>query len=78
MPRDVPAFRTNLRDDQGKTVLGNADNFWIWTKEPGFDLTHPSTPESKPVEPRIKMKCEMTPFTIDPSWVQAGRVESLL
>jgi hypothetical protein len=67
MLRDVPAFRTNLRDDQGKAVMGNTDNFWIWTKESGFDLTHPLTPESKPVEPRIKMKFEMTPITIDPT-----------
>jgi hypothetical protein len=67
MLRDVPAFRTNLRDDQGTTVLGNADNFWIWTKESGFDLTHPLTAESKPAEPRIKMKFEMTPITIDPA-----------
>ena len=52
---------------RGKTVLGNPRNFWHWTKDGGFDLTHPSTPDSDPIKPSIKLQCALTPVLVDPA-----------
>ncbi|KAJ8132116.1 hypothetical protein O1611_g1505 [Lasiodiplodia mahajangana] len=62
-----PDWRTQPRHDQSPVVLGNSKNFWIWSKENGFDLTHPPTPHSKPIEPRLRLQCSLTPVVIDPA-----------
>ncbi|KAH6649415.1 isochorismatase family protein [Chaetomium tenue] len=61
-----PNWRTQPREDQSPTVIGNSKNFWIWSKEDGFDLTHPPTPDSKPIQPRLRLQCALTPILIDP------------
>lgn len=48
-------------------VIGNESNFWLWTERDGFDLTHPDTPTSSPVHPRIPLQTSNSPITIDPS-----------
>ncbi|KAK0667267.1 Isochorismatase-like protein [Cercophora samala] len=62
-----PDWRSKPRKDQSPTVIGNDKNFWKWSKEEGFDLTHPPTPESAPVEPRLTLQCALTPVVIDPA-----------
>ncbi|CAM1508595.1 Fc.00g054430.m01.CDS01 [Cosmosporella sp. VM-42] len=62
-----PDWRTKPRKDQSPTVIGNSKNFWMWSKEEGFDLTHPPTPDSEPVGTRLRLQCAYTPITIDPS-----------
>ncbi|KAK4446839.1 Isochorismatase-like protein [Podospora aff. communis PSN243] len=62
-----PDWRTKPREDQSPTVIGNAKNFWKWSKEEGFDLTHPPTPDSEPAEHRLRLQCAMTPVVIDPT-----------
>ncbi|RSL91038.1 hypothetical protein CDV31_015559 [Fusarium ambrosium] len=62
-----PDWRTKPREDQSPTVIGNSKNFWKWSKDEGFDLTHPPTPDSEPVEPRLKLQCALTPVVIDPA-----------
>ncbi|KAJ8067170.1 hypothetical protein OCU04_004537 [Sclerotinia nivalis] len=49
-----------------KTVLGSPENFWLWSSETGFDLTHPPTPGSEPIESVLRLKCEISNITIDP------------
>lgn len=62
-----PDWRENPSKDQPRTVLGNSKkNFWIWSQEGGFDLTHPPTPDSDPVVGRLKLQCSLTPIVIDP------------
>ena len=63
----VSTIRTDPNQDQGRAILGNPRNFWLWAKDGGFDLTHPSTPDSDPVRPRIKLQCAPTPVVIDPA-----------
>ena len=48
------------------SVIGGKDNFWLYAKETGFDLTHPESPNSPPVTPRIKLSTTKEPITIDP------------
>ena len=48
-------------------VIGDKNNFWLYSKEHGFDLTHPSTPESPQTFPRITLQTINTPITITPS-----------
>lgn len=62
-----PDWRTQRRKDQSPTVIGNSKNFWKWSKEEGFDLTHPPTPDSEPIEPRLRLPCALTPIVIDPA-----------
>lgn len=48
------------------TVIGNSSNFWLFNEADGFDLTHPTTPTSLPIYPRLKMHTTNTPITISP------------
>lgn len=48
-------------------VIGGKNNFWLWSKETGFDLTHPDEPSSLPVYPRISLATSTEQVTIDPA-----------
>ncbi len=63
----MASIRTAINDNQASVVLGNPQNFWLWSKDGGFDLTRPSTSGSNPVELRVKLQCAMTPVVIDPA-----------
>jgi len=47
----VSTIGTDPNQDQGRAILNNPRNFWLWAKDGGFDLTHPSTPDSDPSGP---------------------------
>ncbi|KAL8934361.1 MAG: hypothetical protein Q9216_005948 [Gyalolechia sp. 2 TL-2023] len=49
-----------------RTVIGGADNFWLFHEKLGFDLTHPSSPESAPIYPRLTLQTSKTPVTLAP------------
>lgn len=51
---------------QKKMVLGNSKNFWLWDEEDGFNLTHPDTPTSDPVTPRIHLEAFNAKLVIAP------------
>ncbi|KAI0199200.1 Isochorismatase-like protein [Astrocystis sublimbata] len=42
-------------------------NFWLYSSDSGYDLTHPPTPSSTPVYPRIPLRTTSSAVTIDPS-----------
>ncbi|KAI1170883.1 isochorismatase family protein [Nemania sp. FL0916] len=48
-------------------VVGSSSNFWLFTDRDGFDMTHPATPSSQPVYPRVTMKTTNGDITIAPS-----------
>ena len=48
-------------------VVGRPSNFWLFSNRHGFDLTHPDTPSSTPVHPRITLETTNDPITIAPS-----------
>ena len=50
-----------------KEVIGGTKNFWLYSKSDGFDLTHPATPTSTPVFPRLVVETTTAPVAIDPS-----------
>ncbi|KAL9109253.1 MAG: hypothetical protein Q9227_006008 [Pyrenula ochraceoflavens] len=47
-------------------VIGGSKSFWLYSKEHGFDLTHPATPTSPLVYPRIPLQTRTAPISIDP------------
>ncbi|KAI4720669.1 Isochorismatase hydrolase [Aureobasidium sp. EXF-10727] len=50
-----------------KAVIGNADNFWLHSsKENTFDLTHPQSPSSEAISPRLDLATSTTPIVLDP------------
>jgi nicotinamidase-related amidase len=51
----------------GRSIIGNASNFWLHSPKTGFDLTHPATPTSPPIHPRLPLSTTTTPITIDPA-----------
>lgn len=48
-------------------VIGGAANFWLYSEANGYDLTHPPTPDSSPIRPRLSLKTTMGRATIDPA-----------
>ena len=47
-------------------VIGGEKDFWLHSEADGFDLTHPPTPTSPPIYPRIVLETTTEPITIDP------------
>lgn len=50
-----------------KEVIGGPKNFWLYSKTDGFDLTHPETPTSPAIYPRLVVETSTGPVAIDPS-----------
>lgn len=48
-------------------VVGSPSNFWLFSRRHGFDLTHPPTPSSPPVSPRLTLATTKSPVTIAPA-----------
>ncbi|KAI0532596.1 isochorismatase family protein [Xylaria digitata] len=48
-------------------VVGNSSNFWLFTNRDGFDMTHPATPSSPPVYPRVTLETTNSTITIAPN-----------
>lgn len=46
-------------------VIGGSKNFWLYSRKDGWDITHPSTPTSPLIYPRIKLETTKEPVTID-------------
>lgn len=49
-----------------RTVIGGADNFWLFDEKLGFDVTHPSSPDSALIYPRLTLQTSKTPVTLAP------------
>lgn len=49
-----------------RTVIGTADNFWLFNEKLGFDITHPSNPDSALIYPRLTLQTTKTPVTLAP------------
>lgn len=50
-----------------RAVIGNEKNFWLYSSETGFDLTHPPKPSSEQIKPNVRIETTTTPVTIDPA-----------
>lgn len=51
-----------------KAIIGSPSaSFWLYDSETGFDLTHPSSPASSPLPPRVTFKTVTAPITIHPA-----------
>lgn len=48
-------------------VYGGEKNFWLYSKATGFDLTHPPTPKSPAIYPRIPLEAVNGCVSIDPA-----------
>ncbi|KAI1752462.1 isochorismatase family protein [Xylaria castorea] len=48
-------------------VVGSDSNFWLFTNSGGYDMTHPATPSSRPVYPRMTLKTTTSAITIAPT-----------
>jgi nicotinamidase-related amidase len=49
-----------------RAVIGSEKNFWLFSSETGFDLSHPPTASSRPVALNVTFKTTTNPITIDP------------
>jgi len=47
-------------------VIGGEKNFWLYSETNGFDLTHPPTPASPSIYPRIQLETTKGLIAIDP------------
>ncbi|KAL8829900.1 MAG: hypothetical protein Q9191_001743 [Dirinaria sp. TL-2023a] len=47
-------------------IIGDRANFWLYSPAAGFDLTHPATPASPPLYPRIPLQTTTFRIAIDP------------
>lgn len=52
---------------KGVKVINRKQDFWLYSKTSGYDLTHPPTPDSPPITPRLLLKTSKEPIAIDPS-----------
>ncbi|KAF1954375.1 isochorismatase family protein [Byssothecium circinans] len=50
-----------------RVIIGTADNFRIRSSEEGWDLTHPTKPETGITTPRVPLDCEISNVVIDPT-----------
>ena len=48
-------------------IVGSSSNFWIWSHDAGWDLTHPSTPTAPPIQRRLKLDCHISNVSLDPA-----------
>ncbi|KAH7322924.1 Isochorismatase-like protein [Stachybotrys elegans] len=53
--------------EQNAMIIGGRKNFWIWSKENGFDITHPSDPDQPLIYPRITLATRSEQATLDPA-----------
>lgn len=49
-----------------KAIIGSSKNFWLHSTETGFDLTHPPTPTSPLIFPRITFSTTTAQVIVDP------------
>ena len=56
----------NMTTEQ-QEVIGGKKNFWLYSKTEGFDLTHPPTPTSPSIYPRVSLKTTTGQVAIDPA-----------
>ena len=52
---------------RGVVGASPTDNFWLYDSKTGFDLTHPSSPDDAPIQPRVTLATTTVPITIAPS-----------
>ena len=50
-----------------RAVIGSATDFWLFDSNNGFDLTHPPTPDSPPITPRVEIETKTSQIAIDPA-----------
>ena len=49
-----------------RAVIGSKHNFWLHSPVHGFDLTHPLTPESPLIYPRLPLQTTTSRLVVDP------------
>lgn len=50
-----------------KAIIGSPESFWLYDSRTGFDLTHPPTPSSPPISPRLTLSATTASITVDPA-----------
>lgn len=55
-----------MSDSERVGTIGSPSTFWLYSSSHGFDLTHPETPTSPPVHPRLTLQTTSTHITIHP------------
>ncbi|KAK7912198.1 hypothetical protein PG985_014679 [Apiospora marii] len=48
-------------------VIGSDNNFWLYSKKGGYDITHPPTPGAKGIYPRIRVQSTTGTVELDPA-----------
>jgi len=50
-----------------RAVIGSDTSFWLWDDHAGFDLTHPATPTSPLLYPRVPIQATTSKITVSPA-----------
>ncbi|KAF2651601.1 Isochorismatase hydrolase [Lophiostoma macrostomum CBS 122681] len=48
-------------------VIGGMENFWLYSEAAGYDITHPPTPDSPKVYPRLSVQTKEDSVILDPT-----------
>jgi nicotinamidase-related amidase len=59
--------QASVASSQSQVIIGGEKNFWLYSKTHGYDITHPPTPKSPPVYPRITVQTTKGPVAIAPA-----------
>jgi nicotinamidase-related amidase len=51
----------------GHAVVGTSNNFWFWSCDRGWDLTHPANRDAKPFDFGLSLDCDISNVTVDPA-----------
>jgi len=64
--RPLKVAMSSPRTSDEPRVFGNPkENFWLLTSK-GWDLTHPSTPDAAPIQPRMTLETTTASIIVDP------------
>ncbi|KAK7516843.1 Isochorismatase-like protein [Phyllosticta citriasiana] len=55
------------QSEHRSAVIGNADNFWLFSTQNGFDLTHPTELDTPPLGSRLILKTSSSPIALSPA-----------
>ena len=62
----MPVAKVNIHSGE-RLVVGSSTNFWMWSQEAGWDLTHAPHPTAEPANGRVHLDCEVSNIIIDPA-----------
>lgn len=64
---NLSAMTTASTTSSNTEVLGNSKDFWFWSADQGWDLTHPAQRDAEPFKGGLLLEAKTSNITIDPA-----------